>query len=183
MTDVDPAVDSILGRAETPFPGREIVTKRPEGSLHRYTYRKTADRVRQLATAPDEFGVDPGGRVGTVALNSYRHLELYFAPGRSGRSIHTCNMRPPDGHFRHAIADAGDEALFVDPAFVGTVEADADDPDAHLSAAFPKRRLPDRYGFLDGFRGPRRGSSTRRGSASGSVTRLSTRRKRAPERR
>ena len=130
MMDVQLTLDSILGRAEELFPDREIVTKRPDGSIHRYTYAKMGERVRQLANALDELGVARGERVGTVALNHFRHLELYFAPACSGRSMHMCNMRLPDSHFQHTIADAADAVLFVDPAFVEKVEANADELDS-----------------------------------------------------
>jgi fatty-acyl-CoA synthase len=130
MMDVDLTVDSILERAETLFPEREIVTKQLDGSLHRYTYGEMAERVRQLANALDELGVGRGERVGTVAVNNFRHLELYFAPGCSGRSMHMCNMRLPDGHFQHTVNDAEDRVLFVDPPFVEKVEANADELDS-----------------------------------------------------
>ncbi|MEF8777975.1 MAG: long-chain fatty acid--CoA ligase, partial [Natronomonas sp.] len=84
---------------------------------------------RQLANALDELGVEQGERVGTIALNNYRHLELYFAPGCSGRSMHMCNMRLPDGHFQHTVDDAEDKVLFMDPAFIEKVEANADELD------------------------------------------------------
>ena len=129
MMDVQLTVDSILDRAVDLFPDREIVTKRPDGSLHRYTYADLDRRVRTLANALESLGVERGDRVGTVALNHHRHLELYFAPPCSGRSIHMCNMRLPDGHFQHTVNDAEDEVLFVDPAFVEKVEASADQLD------------------------------------------------------
>jgi fatty-acyl-CoA synthase len=126
MMDVQLTVDSILDRAVELFPDREIVTKRPDGSMHRYTYADLDRRVRKLANALDALGVESGERVGTVALNHHRHLELYFAPPCSGRSIHMCNMRLPDSHFQHTVDDAEDKVLFVDPAFVEKVEASAD---------------------------------------------------------
>ena len=126
MMDVQLTVDKLLERGVDLFPDREIVTKRPDGSLHRYTYADLDRRVRKLANALDSLGVAEGERVGTVALNNYRHLELYFGPPSSGRSIHMCNMRLPDRHFQHTINDAEDRVLFVDPAFVEKVEANAD---------------------------------------------------------
>jgi fatty-acyl-CoA synthase len=125
MMDVSLTLDKLLARAVDLFPDREIVTKRPDGSLHRYTYADLDRRVKQLANALDELGVGEGERVATVALNHYRHLELYFAPPCSGRSIHICNMRLPDDHFQYIVNDAADRVLFVDPAFVEKVEANA----------------------------------------------------------
>jgi len=126
MMDAQLTVDKILDRAVELYPDREIVTKRHDGSLHRYTYGAMADRAARLANALEELGVERGGRIATVAVNTYRHLELYFAPAISGRSIHMCNMRLPDDHFQYIVDDAEDEVLFVDPAFVEKVEANAD---------------------------------------------------------
>ena len=126
MMDVQLTLQEIIGRAVDLYPDREIVTKQPDGSLHRYTYADAYERICQLAGALDELGVERGGRIATVAMNNYRHLELYFGPGCSGRSIHMCNMRLPDEHFQFIVNDAEDQVVFVDPAFVEKVEANAD---------------------------------------------------------
>ena len=39
-----------------------------------------------------ELGVRPGDRVATLAWNSYRHLELYFAVPCLGAILHTVNI-------------------------------------------------------------------------------------------
>ena len=126
MMDYQLTLEKVLDRATSLFPEREIVSVRPDGSKHRYTYDDLGDRVAQLANALDDLGVDEGERVATVALNNYRHLECYFGPPCSGRSIHMCNMRLPDEHFEYIINDAEDTVLFVDPAFIQKVEANAD---------------------------------------------------------
>ena len=74
MMDVQLTLDTVLARGTRLFPDREIVTKRPDGTKHRYTYADLDRRVRQLANALDELGVGRGERVATVALNNYRHL-------------------------------------------------------------------------------------------------------------
>ena len=58
---------------------QQIVSRRVEGDLHRYTYKELAARSRQLAKALAALGVQPGQTVGTLAWNGYRHMELYFA--------------------------------------------------------------------------------------------------------
>jgi fatty-acyl-CoA synthase len=126
MMDVQLTLGELLDRAVRLFPGREIVTKQPDGDRHRYTYGEAGARINQLAHALDELGVESGERVATVALNHYRHFELYFAPPCSGRSIHMCNMRLPDEHFQYIINDAADRVVFVDPAFIEKIEANAD---------------------------------------------------------
>ena len=126
MMETPLTLDKLLGRAVDLFGDRELVTKRPDGSVHRYTYADAHDRICRLANALDELGVSPDGRVATVAMNNYRHFELYFGPACSGRSMHMCNMRLPDEHFQYIINDAEDEVLFVDPALIETVEDNAD---------------------------------------------------------
>jgi len=126
MMDEQLTLEKMLDRAVSLFPDREIVTMRPDGSKHRYTYADAGDRIAQLAHALDDLGVSEDGRVATVAMNHYRHLELYFAPGCTGRSIHMCNMRLPDSHFQYIVNDAADEVLFVDPYLLEKVEANAD---------------------------------------------------------
>lgn len=126
MMDVQLTLGELLDRAVRLFPDREIVTKQPDGDRHRYTYGEAGARINQLAHALDELGVESGERVATVALNHYRHFELYFAPPCSGRSIHMCNMRLPDEHFQYIINDAADRVVFVDPAFIEKIEANAD---------------------------------------------------------
>ncbi|MFB6353058.1 MAG: long-chain-fatty-acid--CoA ligase, partial [Halobacteriales archaeon] len=108
------------------FPHKEIVTKRPDGRLHRYTYGDAYERICRLAHALDDYGLDRGDRVSVMAANHDRHYELYFGPSCSGRSLHTTNHRLPERHLVETINEAEDRLLFVDPAFVETVEAVAD---------------------------------------------------------
>ena len=71
----------------------EIVSRRTEGDLHRYTWKDVAARSRQVANALDASGLAAGDRVGTLAWNGYRHLELYFAVPGIGAVCHTINPR------------------------------------------------------------------------------------------
>ena len=125
MMDVQLTLDKLLERAVDLFPDREIVTRTTDGRIHRYTYADLDGRVRQLAGALDDLGVERGERVATVAMNNYRHLELYFGPPCTGRSTHMCNPRLPAEHFQYIINDAADRVVFVDPALLEVVEANA----------------------------------------------------------
>ena len=86
-------VSSLLRHAERHHGAQEIVSRRVEGDLHRYTYRDLGQRSRQLANALAAFGLESGDRVATLAWNGYRHMELYYAVAGSGRVIHTLNPR------------------------------------------------------------------------------------------
>ena len=78
-------ISSLIEHAERHHSATEIVSRRVEGDIHRSTWGKTAQRARQIARALDALGLAFGDRVGTLAWNGYRHLELYFGVSGTGR--------------------------------------------------------------------------------------------------
>jgi fatty-acyl-CoA synthase len=113
----------ILERARKLFPDEEIVTRLPDGEMHRYTYGELYERSSQLAHALDDLGVDHGTPVGGGAMSHYRFGELYFAPGCTGRPIHYLNVAHPAETLAELIPSIGDGVLFVDPPFVEKFES------------------------------------------------------------
>ncbi|MFD1625219.1 long-chain-fatty-acid--CoA ligase [Azospirillum griseum] len=126
MMDVPLLVSSILRYAETYHGDREIVSRTVEGPIHRYSYAQAAARARRLANALVALGVVPGARVGTLAWNGYRHLELYYAVSGSGMVCHTINPRLFPEQIAYIINHAEDEVLFTDLSFLGMLEGIAD---------------------------------------------------------
>ncbi|MFH5800890.1 long-chain-fatty-acid--CoA ligase [Haladaptatus sp. CMAA 1911] len=127
MKDYELTLQVMLERATDLFGHKEIVSELPDGTTHRYTYEDAYDRIGQLANALDDLGVGRGSRVSVMAINHYRHYELYFGPACSGRSIHMTNHMLPDEHLVEIVTEAEDEVLFVDPQLVETVEGVADE--------------------------------------------------------
>jgi len=125
--DYDLTITKFLERANDLFDHKEIVTALPDGSTHRYTYGDAYERISQLAHALDDYGMDPGDRSGVMAVNHFRHYELYFGPSCSARSIHMVNHRLPEHHLVEIINEAEDRLMFVDPQFVDTLEPIADE--------------------------------------------------------
>jgi acyl-CoA synthetase (AMP-forming)/AMP-acid ligase II len=126
MMDVPLLVSSILRHAEASHGDAEVVSRDAEGLVHRATYADVAARSRRLARALDRLGLAPGDRVATLAWNSQRHLEIYFAASGSGRVCHTVNPRLFPEQIADIVTHAGDAALFVDPGLVPLVESLAD---------------------------------------------------------
>ncbi len=83
----------ILDRAERFHGRKEVVSRRPDRSIHRTTYADIAARTRKLAVALRALGVRPGDRVATLCWNQVEHLELYFGVPALGAVIHTLNPR------------------------------------------------------------------------------------------
>jgi fatty-acyl-CoA synthase len=113
MQDYPLTLHHVFWRIERLFGEREIVTRR-EAGVHRYTNADLAKRVYRLANALRRMGVRPGDRVGTLAWNNYRHLELYYAVPLLGAVLHTLNMRLFTDQLSSWIRDAEDRFLFAD---------------------------------------------------------------------
>ena len=121
MPDFPLTLQHFLWRSTTLFPRKEIVTRR-EAGRHRYTYADFGKRVAQLAHALNELNIGPGDRVGTLAWNTYRHLELYFAVPCAGAVIHTLNPRLASEHLSFVINDAEDSVIFVDASLLPVLQ-------------------------------------------------------------
>src|SRR6202047_968914 len=100
----------------------EIVSRTVEGEIHRYTYAEAECRSRQLAKALLRLGVQPGDRIGTLAWNTHRHFELYYAISGIGAVCHTINPRLFDEQIVYIINHARDRLLFVDTTFIPLIE-------------------------------------------------------------
>ena len=115
-------ISSILTHAATYHGDGEIVSRTVEGPIHRYTYAEAETRARQLARALLRLGIKPGDRVGTLAWNTFRHVELYYAISGIGAVCHTINPRLFDDQIVYIVNHAADRLLFVDTTFLPLVE-------------------------------------------------------------
>jgi fatty-acyl-CoA synthase len=100
----------------------EIVSRTVEGGIHRYTYEAAERRAKRLARALSKLGITPGDRVGTLAWNTFRHFELYYAISGIGAVCHTINPRLFDDQIAYIVNHAEDRLLFVDASFVPLIE-------------------------------------------------------------
>src|SRR5674476_302931 len=116
-------ISSLIEFAERHHGDGEIVSRRVEGDIHRYTYKEVAKRSRQVAKALDGLNVPFSGRVATLAWNGYRHLELYFGVSGSGRVLHTLNPRLHPDQIVWIANHAEDMVLCFDMSFLPIVKA------------------------------------------------------------
>lgn len=122
MQDRPLLISSLIEHAATFHPQAEIVSRLPEGPMHRTTWGALADRSRQVANALKQLGVQQGDRVGTLAWNSYRHLALYYGVSGSGAVLHTVNPRLFPEQIDYIVNHAEDQVLFFDITFASIVE-------------------------------------------------------------
>jgi fatty-acyl-CoA synthase len=122
MMDVPLNVSMLLTHAARYAADTEIVSRRVEGDIHRYTYRDCEKRAKQLAQALTKLGVGPGERVGTLAWNGYRHLEAYYGTTGIGIVCHTINPRLFLEQIVYIVNHADDRYVFFDTSFTALVE-------------------------------------------------------------
>jgi fatty-acyl-CoA synthase len=115
-------ISSILDYAEKHYSDTEIISRRTEGDVHRYSYQECAKRSKQLAQSLENLGLKPSSRIGTLAWNGYRHLEIYYGVSGSGMICHTINPRLFADQIVYIINHANDEAIFFDTTFLSLVE-------------------------------------------------------------
>lgn len=115
-------LDRILEHANRVFPHKRVTTMLPDGSLHRYTYADMYRRVKRMAKALTQLGVQPGDRVGTFAWNNYQHLELYYAIPGAGAICHTLNIRLFPEQLAYIVNHAEDKVVFIDATLLPLYE-------------------------------------------------------------
>lgn len=122
MQDHPLLVSSLLEHAAHNHGETEIVSLPVEGGVHRYTYADCAGRTKQLAKALLRLGVEEGDRVATLAWNTYRHFELFYAVPGIGAICHTVNPRLFEEQITYIVNHAEDRFIFLDTSFVDLVE-------------------------------------------------------------
>ena len=123
MQDWPLRLSTLLDNAARWHAGVEIVSRLDEGPLHRTSWGAIERRARRLAGALRRLGVAPGERVATMAWNSFRHVELFFAIPGAGAVCHTVNPRLGDEDLVYIFNHAGARTLFVDADFLPRLDA------------------------------------------------------------
>ncbi|HTQ27062.1 MAG TPA: long-chain fatty acid--CoA ligase [Puia sp.] len=123
MMDYALTTHSILEYGNRVFPQKEIVSKLPDGSWHRYRYHDLYRRTKQLAHAlVHTLHVKPGEKIATFAWNHYQHLELYYAIPGASAICHTLNIRLSHDQVQYIINHAEDKIIFADASLVAFLE-------------------------------------------------------------
>ena len=118
MMDFQLTLPHLLRRVETYFGDKEIVTRLPDRSFHRYGYADMTRRAKQLAVALQGLGLERGDRVGTLCWNHHQHMECYFGIPCAGLVLHTLNLRLHPNDLAYIANHAGDRAVIVDRSLV-----------------------------------------------------------------
>ena len=122
MQDTPLQISAILTHAARAHGAREIVSKLVEEPPVRYDWAACEQRSRQAAQMLGTLGIGPGDRVSSLAWNTHRHLELFYAVPGSGLVLHTANPRLSDEQIAFTINHAGSRILFFEANLADLVE-------------------------------------------------------------
>jgi acyl-CoA synthetase (AMP-forming)/AMP-acid ligase II len=126
MQDHPLLISTLIRHAAANHGRREVVSRLNDGSIHRTDYATIERRARRLATGLESQGLRRGDRVGTLAWNTYRHLECFYGISGMGAVLHTINPRLFKDQIAYIINHAEDRALIFDADLLPIVESVAD---------------------------------------------------------
>ncbi|CAG2133044.1 3-methylmercaptopropionyl-CoA ligase [Cupriavidus yeoncheonensis] len=121
MQDRPLLISSLIEYAAAYHPQQEIISRTVEGGTVRSNYDQVHRRARQLANALAKLGLSEGDRIGTLAWNTHRHLEMYFGVSGSGAVLHTVNPRLFPEQIEYIVNHAEDSVLCFDSCFAPLV--------------------------------------------------------------
>jgi len=115
-------VHTFIDHANIHHGEREIVTRRVEGDIHRTNYSEIYSRAKRFSKALRKLGVIQGEVIGTLAWNTYRHLESWYGITGIGAIYHTLNPRLFTEQLEYIINHAENQYIISDTTFVKLLE-------------------------------------------------------------
>ena len=117
-----PNIASIIEHAKEFHPTKEVISRKVSGEVHRTNYEEVCIRSRKLASALEKDGYKKGDVLATIALNTYRHLEMYYGISGMGAICHTLNFRLHPEQAVYIINHAEDKIIFCEAPFIPIME-------------------------------------------------------------
>ena len=114
-------VVDVLQHAATWNGNVEVITNSVEGGIHRIGYAELYERTSHLANALNRLRVNAGDRIGTMAWNTWRHLECWYGLSGIGAICHTLNPRLFPDQLEYIVNHAQTRFIFVDTSFVPVI--------------------------------------------------------------
>ncbi|MFX1270741.1 MAG: long-chain-fatty-acid--CoA ligase [Promethearchaeota archaeon] len=116
------SIANIIKHAARNFGRQEIVSRKRNVTLFRYTYNEAYERAQRLANSLSSLGVEVGDRIGVLAWNTYRYHEMYFGIPGSGAVMVLMNPRFTSLELSYVVNHAGLKLIFVEEDLLPMVE-------------------------------------------------------------
>ena len=116
-------VTNIIKHAARSFGRQEIASRKHNGTMFRYTYKDSYERMQRLAGGLSGLGAKVGDRIGVLAWNTHENYEIYFGVPGMGAVMLLLNLRlaPPD--LSYVVNHAGAEYIIVDETLLPIAHA------------------------------------------------------------
>ncbi|MEL6267747.1 MAG: long-chain fatty acid--CoA ligase, partial [Pseudomonadota bacterium] len=114
MSDWPLRVSSIIDHAARFHSGRRVLGRNPDGALVETDWFRIRERALRVAEGLRRLGVAPGERVGVMAWNTPRHLELWYGVPGAGAVLHSLNPRLFEGQLAYIVNHAEDRWIVAD---------------------------------------------------------------------
>lgn len=122
MQDWKLRVTHLVDHAAKEHGTREIVTRWADGSETRTDWAGIRHDAKRMTQALRALGINPGDRIGTLAMNHSRHLVSWYGAVGVGGVLHTINPRLFDEQLVYIANHAEDRVLLYDAAFQPIVD-------------------------------------------------------------
>ncbi|PQM57195.1 MAG: long-chain fatty acid--CoA ligase [Rhodobacteraceae bacterium] len=115
-------VSEILDHAARYHPRRKIISRNVEGPVVETNWSSVRTKAKKLSKALQKLDIKKGDRIGVMAWNTARHLELWYGIPGSGAINHTLNPRLFIKQLTYIINHAEDKILMVDLDLIKILE-------------------------------------------------------------
>ena len=115
-------VSEIIDHAARYHPNRKIISRNIEGPIIETSWIKIYKNSKKLSKALIKLGINKGDRIGVMAWNTARHLEIWYGVPGSGAINHTLNPRLFSQQLTYIINHAEDKILIIDNDLLPIIE-------------------------------------------------------------
>jgi fatty-acyl-CoA synthase len=122
MQDWPLLIPKIIDHAGLYHGNRKVISRSVEGPIVETTYSAIRRNALRVAKRLEKDGIRRGDRVGTVAWNTWRHLEVWYGITGLGAVYHTLNPRLFPEQIAWIANHAEDRMMMIDLTFVPLLE-------------------------------------------------------------
>ncbi len=116
-------VTTLIKHAIRNYGRQEIVSRKHDGTLFRYTYADAYVRMQRLANSLKDLGAMPGDIIGVLAWNTHENYEIYFGVPGIGAVMLLLNLRLVPQEISYIVNHSKAKYIFVDESLISIAEA------------------------------------------------------------
>jgi fatty-acyl-CoA synthase len=116
-------VTTLIKHAVRNYGRQEIVSRKHDGTLFRYTYKDAYVRMQRLANSLKNLEIQPGDIIGVLAWNTHENYEIYFGVPGTGAVMLLLNLRLIPEEISYIVNHSKAKLIIVDETLISIAEA------------------------------------------------------------